>query len=312
MPALPIDTDQIVITASRAPETGSANAGQRHHHRPAADRAARRAARHCAASTDAFGSGHEHRARRLAHRGPHSRRRGQSYLAVRRRNQDQRSGLRRYAALRASERRPRLADRGRPGAAIRVVGLGRDRRRHRGQWPRRCAWLCRRRRGRIVRVSPSQCVRQRSRRAMPACQARSAGSAPPASTALERPAATRTATETSRAECAGRLHLGSDVRLGASAIAFTGRTQFDGYDPITFEHTDTLDNTRNRLAAGRIWAEFGGTETRVERTGRRLAARLVEPQLPRERCRSTGRADAAHDRCAARTSLRDRRRSITS
>ena len=59
----------------------------------------------------------------------------------------------------------------------------------------------------------------------------------------------------------GTAALGSDVRLGAAAFAFTGRTQFDGYDPLTFEHTDTLDNTRNRLAAGRIWAEFGGTET---------------------------------------------------
>jgi vitamin B12 transporter len=59
----------------------------------------------------------------------------------------------------------------------------------------------------------------------------------------------------------GAAALGSHVRLGAAAFAFSGRTQFDGYDPITFEHTDTLDNTRNRLAAGRIWAEFGGTET---------------------------------------------------
>jgi len=47
------------------------------------------------------------------------------------------------------------------------------------------------------------------------------------------------------------------VRLGASALALTGMSQFDGYDPVTFEHTDTLDDSRNRLAAGRLWAEFG-------------------------------------------------------
>jgi vitamin B12 transporter len=57
----------------------------------------------------------------------------------------------------------------------------------------------------------------------------------------------------------GTLGLGPEVRVGAAAFAFTGRTQFDGYDPITFEHTDTRDNTRNRLAAGRLWAEFGNS-----------------------------------------------------
>lgn len=47
------------------------------------------------------------------------------------------------------------------------------------------------------------------------------------------------------------------LELGAAAFALTGRAQFDGYSPITFERTDTLDNSRNRLAAGRIWAAFG-------------------------------------------------------
>jgi vitamin B12 transporter len=47
------------------------------------------------------------------------------------------------------------------------------------------------------------------------------------------------------------------IRLGVAAIALTGRSQFDGYDPITFEHTDTRDNSRNRLEAARLWAEFG-------------------------------------------------------
>jgi vitamin B12 transporter len=56
----------------------------------------------------------------------------------------------------------------------------------------------------------------------------------------------------------GTLTLAPSARLGASALWLTGSSQFDGYDPITFEHTDTRDNRRNRLGAGRVWAEFGG------------------------------------------------------
>lgn len=47
------------------------------------------------------------------------------------------------------------------------------------------------------------------------------------------------------------------VEIGASALALTGRTEFDGFDPVTFAHTDTLDSSRNRLAAARIWASVG-------------------------------------------------------
>jgi vitamin B12 transporter len=55
----------------------------------------------------------------------------------------------------------------------------------------------------------------------------------------------------------GTWHPSSTVELGASALALTGRSEFDGFDPITFAHTDTLDNSRNKLAAGRIWASVG-------------------------------------------------------
>jgi vitamin B12 transporter len=55
----------------------------------------------------------------------------------------------------------------------------------------------------------------------------------------------------------GTFAISPAVRLGAAAIMISGMSQFDGYDPVTFEHADTLDNSRNRLAAGRIWAEFG-------------------------------------------------------
>jgi vitamin B12 transporter len=41
-----------------------------------------------------------------------------------------------------------------------------------------------------------------------------------------------------------------------------GRAEFDGYSPITFERADTLDESRNRLSAGRLWAEFGQAGSR--------------------------------------------------
>lgn len=47
------------------------------------------------------------------------------------------------------------------------------------------------------------------------------------------------------------------IELGASALSLGGRTEFDGFDPVTFAHTDTLDSSRNRLRAARIWAKFG-------------------------------------------------------
>lgn len=50
---------------------------------------------------------------------------------------------------------------------------------------------------------------------------------------------------------------GANLEVGASGLALTGRSEFDGFDPITFAHSDTLDSSRNRLAAGRVWAEAG-------------------------------------------------------
>ena len=60
----------------------------------------------------------------------------------------------------------------------------------------------------------------------------------------------------------GRLratwHPAPNVELGASGLALSSYSKFDGFDPVTFAHTDTLDNSRNRLTAGRIWASIGG------------------------------------------------------
>jgi vitamin B12 transporter len=56
----------------------------------------------------------------------------------------------------------------------------------------------------------------------------------------------------------GTLAIGPSVRLGATGLLLTGESQFDGYNPNPpFEHKDTLDSSRNHLDAGRVWAEFG-------------------------------------------------------
>ena len=55
----------------------------------------------------------------------------------------------------------------------------------------------------------------------------------------------------------GTWHPRANVAVGASALALTGRDQFDGFDFFTGAHVDTLDSSRNRLAAGRIWAAVG-------------------------------------------------------
>ena len=68
------------------------------------------------------------------------------------------------------------------------------------------------------------------------------------------------------------LRLSPDLLVGASAIALTGESQFDGFDPVTFAHTDTRDSSRNALAAGRAWAEFGSENSAW--TGR-LSASLL-------------------------------------
>jgi vitamin B12 transporter len=53
----------------------------------------------------------------------------------------------------------------------------------------------------------------------------------------------------------------ADFEIGASALALTGRDEFDGFDPFTGAHVDTLDSSRNRLDAGRIWAAVGNEQS---------------------------------------------------
>ena len=55
--------------------------------------------------------------------------------------------------------------------------------------------------------------------------------------------------------------MSDSLRVGASGLALTGESEFDGFDPVTFVHTDTRDSSRNALAAGRLWAEFGSPQS---------------------------------------------------
>ena len=59
----------------------------------------------------------------------------------------------------------------------------------------------------------------------------------------------------------GTIQITPEVEIGAAGFALAGRTEFDGFDPLTFERADTLDNSRNRLSAGRVWAGFGTPES---------------------------------------------------
>ncbi len=47
------------------------------------------------------------------------------------------------------------------------------------------------------------------------------------------------------------------LNLGVSGFSLNGRTEFDGYDPDTYLRGDTLDSSRSKLAAGRVWAKVG-------------------------------------------------------
>jgi len=56
---------------------------------------------------------------------------------------------------------------------------------------------------------------------------------------------------------AGAYRLSPSVLVGGSGFALRGTSEFDGFDPQTFARTNTLDRSRNRLAAGRLYATLG-------------------------------------------------------
>jgi vitamin B12 transporter len=54
--------------------------------------------------------------------------------------------------------------------------------------------------------------------------------------------------------------------LGAAGFALSGQSEFDGFDPVTFLHADTLDSSKNRLAGGRLWISGGNNESGLSGT----------------------------------------------
>jgi vitamin B12 transporter len=64
----------------------------------------------------------------------------------------------------------------------------------------------------------------------------------------------------------------ADIELGISALALNARSDFDGFDLFTGAHTDTRDSSRNRFQAGRVWASIGSGASPWRA---RLAATLV-------------------------------------
>ena len=50
------------------------------------------------------------------------------------------------------------------------------------------------------------------------------------------------------------------LELGANGFLLSGRSQFDGPDPMTFERSHELDS-RDRMVAGRLWAATGSDES---------------------------------------------------
>jgi vitamin B12 transporter len=58
----------------------------------------------------------------------------------------------------------------------------------------------------------------------------------------------------------GRFRVNPGLLVGASGFALWGTSEFDGFDAF-FQHADTLDETHNKLAAGRLFAEVGDRQT---------------------------------------------------
>jgi len=56
---------------------------------------------------------------------------------------------------------------------------------------------------------------------------------------------------------AGAHRLSPSVLVGGSGFAVRGMSEFDGFDPTTFARANTLDRSRNRIAAGRLYATLG-------------------------------------------------------
>jgi vitamin B12 transporter len=64
----------------------------------------------------------------------------------------------------------------------------------------------------------------------------------------------------------GTWDFAPELQLGASGFSLSGRSEFDGSDPATFLHADTLDSSKNHLSAGRLWVAGGNEESGLSGT----------------------------------------------
>ncbi|HEX2802824.1 MAG TPA: TonB-dependent receptor [Sphingomicrobium sp.] len=64
----------------------------------------------------------------------------------------------------------------------------------------------------------------------------------------------------------GSWRFAPEAELGVAGFSLSGRSEFDGFNPLTFRHADTLDSTRNRLSAGRVWLSAGNPATGLSGT----------------------------------------------
>jgi len=59
----------------------------------------------------------------------------------------------------------------------------------------------------------------------------------------------------------GRYRVDPNFLIGGSGFAQWAESEFDGFsDTFPFPHTDTLDNSKSRMAAGRLFAELGSRD----------------------------------------------------
>ncbi|WP_265529900.1 TonB-dependent receptor plug domain-containing protein [Sphingomicrobium marinum] len=63
---------------------------------------------------------------------------------------------------------------------------------------------------------------------------------------------------------AGAVDVADTITLLASGFAIDARSEFDGFDPFTFQRADTLDETDNRLGAGRVVARHDDGRLTIE------------------------------------------------
>ena len=302
-PSHPIDTDQIVVTASRAPESRSADARERHRHRRASGSSglgeplvpALLRLVPSARGLDLWPA-------RIADRSPHPRRRGQSHLAVHRRHLARTTRrpatCPRFELLNADLASRIEVVRG-PQSALwgsEAIGgvIAVDGRR------RRVAAMSASRGRRLVRLSPGRGI---------GFAATAEREALPAAVGWQR--AHRDRQFRRHGDKDGYRNLSGRVR-GNWKIRPAGRAWRRGVRDDCAERIRRLQSRTSLRAyrhtrqqpqsswAGRLWAQFG-ERSRSPWSGRvgRFAARLDQPQFPRRRADlNRTLRDAADVRCA--------------